>query len=98
MGLTCPTHDRLHEFTKDGSRSLTCPPESAGPTCPTRYPLRALSVSGQRESYWLADLTLTTRNEGENGLRREATFRFGALSLSLFPSTVKEKFVLPPFL
>ena len=28
-GLTCPTRERLHEFTKDGSISPTCPPQSA---------------------------------------------------------------------
>ena len=41
-GLTCPTHERLREFTKDGSRSPTCPHESTGPTCPTRDPLTSL--------------------------------------------------------
>ena len=32
----------LLKFTKDGSRYSNCPPESTGPTCPTRYPLRSL--------------------------------------------------------
>ena len=41
-GLTCPTRERLRDFTKDVSRSLTCPHVSTGPTCPTRDPLRSL--------------------------------------------------------
>ena len=41
-GLTRPTHERLCDFTKDGSRSPTCPHESMGLTCPTRDPLTSL--------------------------------------------------------
>ena len=42
MGLTCPTRDRLHEFTKNRSRYLTWVNETGGSICPTRYPLKAL--------------------------------------------------------
>ena len=44
-GLTCPTRERLREFTKDGSRSPTCPHESTDPTCPTRDPLTSLLMT-----------------------------------------------------
>ena len=39
--LRCPTHENCRKFTRDGSSSLTCPPDTTGPTCPTRYPLEA---------------------------------------------------------
>ena len=42
MGLTCPTHDRLREFTKDRSKYLTRVDKLDGLTCPTRYPLESL--------------------------------------------------------
>ena len=47
MGLTCPTSERLCEFTKEGSRSPTCPHESTGSTCPTRHPLTSLVTVGE---------------------------------------------------
>ena len=43
MGLTCPTREKLREFTEDGSRSPICPHELTGRTCPTRDPLTSLS-------------------------------------------------------
>ena len=47
-----------------------------------------MSERAERESYWLVDLTLTTRKASENGRQeerqagkaRQPTFRFGALS------------------
>ena len=41
-GLTCPACNRLREFTKDRSRSLTRVAESNGLTFPTHYPLESL--------------------------------------------------------
>ena len=43
------------------SRSLTCPPESTGPTCPTRYPLRSLVVNGRTQKRSPTFLACTTR-------------------------------------
>ena len=41
-GRTCPTCENCRKFTKDGSRSLTCPTDRTGLTC--RLPVRLLLV------------------------------------------------------
>ena len=58
----------LLKFTKDGLRSLSCPPESTGPTCPTRYPFRSLPPAIKARS--------------EMGLRREGGRETGLVQLS----------------
>ena len=59
-GVTCPTPERLREFTQDGSRFLTCPHALTGPTCPTRDPLTSSLLSLLQTSFATATRTTST--------------------------------------
>ena len=64
--LTCPTREMLREFTKNGSRSSTCPHESMGPTCPTRDPSTSLAPTQLTDELEMDadDLPLSVPDDG----------------------------------
>ena len=69
MCLTCPTHERLHEFTKEGSISPTCPHESMGATCPTRDQLTSLvGCGGQAREKESVGKAMKKGPESERGM------------------------------